>query len=300
MAAGGALPSEILSFVYSRTDLTMSLPFEYMAETFLTRSNVFRYSFPGLQFTAADEAAWREKIQEHRAEWEHQRLPELMRLRDYFSFIRFAQEEGAAVIVCGAHPAAGKWIGKPGIRCYGGRLAIPTREAPPNDGLLAADPGDPRLVATLNSYDKPLSYADFVRQLAQQGLRVLGPETGHVIADELGNRFHESYRLHGAYDAKTDQPIWTQKRGEQLRAALNRQLGAELVRFGPHDNWQFRNDKQIAGPFCGPQLPAIEFGPDQDITNIITPRDLAKRLRHRASWTELYPHHPVNLERASS
>ena len=300
MAARGALPSEMLSFVWSRTDLTMSLPFEYLGKAFLTKSSFFQYTFPGTRFSEENEASWRQAIEEHRADWERQPPPELMRLRDYFSFMRFAKEQRAAVVVCGAHPAAGKWIGRPGVRCYGGRLAIPTRQAAPNDGLLAADPGDARLVAMLNSYGKPLSYSDFVRQLGQEGLGVLGPETGYVIADDLGNRFHDSYRLHGVYDAQNDEQIWTQQRGERLRAALNRQLGAELVRFGPHDNWQFRNDREIAGPFWGPQLPAIEFGPDQEIRNLLTTRDLWKRLRRHLNWGELYPHHPIDDTKGQS
>jgi hypothetical protein len=295
MAAGGALPSEILSFVRDRTDVSIRLsrPHAYLGRAFLTKGSFFLYTFSGFPFPPEREDSWRQAIEEKRAEWERQRLPELMRLRDYFSFMQFAKEQRAVVIVCGAHPAAGKWIGRPGVRCYGGRLAIPTRDAPPNDGLLAADPGDARLVEMLNSYGRPLSYSDFVRQLKQLGLQVLGPETGYVIADDLGNRFHESYRLHGVYDAQSKVPMWTQQRGERLRAALNRHLGAELARFGPHDNWQFRNDREIAGPFWGPQPPAIEFGPDQEIDNIVTIHDLWKKLRDWVNWGELYPHHPI-------
>jgi hypothetical protein len=261
---------------------------------------MFMYTFRGLPFTDDGERLWREIIEEKRAEWEHQRLPELMRLRDYLSFMQFAQEQRAVVVVCGAHPAAGKWVGRPGVRCHGGRLAIPTRDTPPNDGLLAADPGDARLAEMLASYHPPLSYADFVQQLAQQGLRVMGPETGYVLADDSGNRLHENYRLHGVYGARSDESIWTEQRGEALRAALNRHLGAELVRFGPHDSWPFRNDRAIAGPLWGPQAPAIEFNPDQEIDNILTIRDLAKKFRHRTNWAELYPHHPINLKRPPS
>ena len=80
----------------------------------------------------------------------------MMRFRDYFSFMQFARDEQVVVVVCGASPAAGRWIGKPGVRCYGGRLPVPTSETAPNDGLLAADPADSRLIDMLGRYDPPL------------------------------------------------------------------------------------------------------------------------------------------------
>ena len=39
--------------------------------------------------------------------------------------------------------------------------------------------------------------------------------------------------------------------GERLRGALNRHLGRELVLSGPHDAWQYRNDRAIAGDVGG-------------------------------------------------
>jgi hypothetical protein len=92
----------------------------------------------------------------------------------------------------------------------------------------------------------------------------MGAETGYTVVDDRGNRFHDSYRLLGVYDAESREPIWTQQRGERLRAALNRHLGGELVRFGPHER--------------GQQLPAIAFRPNQGIDNVLTARDLERSL----------------------
>lgn len=100
----------------------------------------------------------------------------------------------------------------------------------------------------------------------------------------------EEYRLHGVYDADSGEPVWSGKRGEKLRGALNRRLGAELVRRGPHDDWEHRNDRDVAGSLWGPQAPAIAFDHQGGITNLLTLRDLA---RHQPRWDQLYPHHPI-------
>lgn len=253
----------------------------------------FLYTMPAGSFSEADNRSWHHSIQERRDDWSKQHYPELMRLRDYFSFMQFAKEEKAIVIVCDSNPAAGRWISEAGVRCYDGRQPIPSRILPPNEGLLAADPADERLIKILNDPDDPLSYADYVAQLSKQGLRVLGADAGYLIEDKFGNRLHESYRLHGVYDASSDESLWIHGGGERLRAALNRHLGAELVRFGPHDDWEFRNDKKVAGLLRGPQLPAIEFRPNQEIENLLDVKSLASRFLDPGRWAELYPDHRI-------
>jgi hypothetical protein len=103
----------------------------------------------------------------------------------------------------------------------------------------------------------------------------------------------DEYRLHGVYDTDSGEPVWSGKRGERLRAAINRRLGGELVRRGPHDDWEHRNDRALAGPLWGPQAPAITFDNRGGIENRLTVRDLA---RHTARWDQLYPHHPISEE----
>jgi hypothetical protein len=103
-----------------------------------------------------------------------------------------------------------------------------------------------------------------------------------------------AYRLHGVYDADSGETAWSGKRGEHLRAALNRRLGAELVRFGPHDDWEHRNNPEVAGPLWGPQAPTIQFNPDGEITNYLRWQDMAQSWPYQRHWPRLYPHHEVD------
>jgi hypothetical protein len=116
----------------------------------------------------------------------------------------------------------------------------------------------------------------------------------HLIVTVCGWRSgDEGYRLHGVYDADSLEPVWSAKRGEKLRAAINRRLGDELVRFGPHDDWEHRNDRAIAGDLWGPQAPVIEFDPEGRIENRLNLEALASSEPYRRRWERLYPHHPV-------
>jgi hypothetical protein len=102
----------------------------------------------------------------------------------------------------------------------------------------------------------------------------------------------DGYRLHGVY-TEQGEPAWTAKRGEHLRATLNRRLGGELIRTGPHDEWEYRNSPEIAGPLYGPQLPVIEFSHEQTIVCHLSVKSLAQQPVYRHHWARLYPHHPV-------
>jgi hypothetical protein len=280
MWLGGASLEEINAFLQLRTPDTWNKVNEALERAFLQRRLIMIRLTPEL-------------IEERRSEWEHERISELMRLRDYFSFMHFAQQERVIVTVCAANPAAGQWIGQPGVRCYDGALPVVSRFSPPNEGLLAADPADPCLLELLNGYESPLSYAAYVGLLQTHGLRVASADSGYLLEDVLGLRYHEAYRLHGVYDEKTHEPAWTSKNGERLRGALNRQLGAELVHSGPHDNWELRNERSIAGPFFGPQAPVLVFDHDQYIDERLQHRDLASIYSYHIRWNELYPHHPI-------
>jgi hypothetical protein len=231
-----------------------------------------------------------------KSEWGLWSVPELMRMRDYFAFLQFTKQQHAIVVVCGASPNAGRWIGRPETSCYDGRLFVPTRGAGPYSGLLAADPADQNLQTSLEAYGGTLSYSDYVASLREDGFRVLGPEDEYILEDRFARRLYQGYRLHGVFDAKSYEPLWTGGRGESLRATLNRCLGAELVRFGPHDQWVHRNDKAMAGPLWGPQTPAIAFDNGERVDNRLSARDLAMSPPYESTWAELYPQHALKKE----
>jgi hypothetical protein len=101
------------------------------------------------------------------------------------------------------------------------------------------------------------------------------------------------YRLHGVYDADSAEPVWSARRGERLRATLNRLLGEDLVVEGPHDQWELRNDRSAAGAAWGPQLPVIQFVPEGNVSNILSVEALAHSRFYRGRWAQLYPCQPV-------
>lgn len=290
MALGGSSAAELLDFATSHSPPGTFKAFDNIKDAFLLRGVSPLMLRPPT--TPETEASWQELIQKHRAEWERAPIPELMRLRDYLAFMRFSQEANLFVIVCAANPSTGRWIGQRGVRCYGGRVPIPVSQDSSYEGLLVANPADPRIATIQRAFGDEPSYDGYLRRLAEQGLRVLGEDAGYLVADANGNRLHESYRLHSVYDAQTYQPVWNQQTGERLREALNNQLGDELVKFGPHDEWEFRNDQKVAGPAWGPQLPAIQFDQKQSIQPVLTTVDLAQVFGIKQRWADLYPHHP--------
>lgn len=290
MAIDGVPASDILAFAASHSATEALLPHTYLSNAFGLRGPT-AMAMPPPSSPEAEEL-WREVINRRRAEWEREPIPELMRIRDYLSFMQFAKEVGVFVIVCAANPSAGRWIGRRRVRGYDGRLPIPACQEHPYEGLLAANPNDPRIAVIQQAYGEIPSYEAYLGRLAAQGLRVLGDDLAYLIEDADGHRLHESYRLHSLYDAKTYEPVWNQKTGEHLRAAINRHLGDELVPFGPHDQWEFRNDQSVAGVAFGPQLPALQFGPDQDIRPVLTTAELSQMFGLKQRWADLYPHHP--------
>jgi len=294
MAVTGVPINEIIAYVRDRCGPDDHLQYDYLSAAFL-QGNVFFFVVPPFsRLTDQAERSVAKLVFEHRAEWERQRFPEMMRVRDYFAFLQFAKEQKIVISVCAANPFAGRFVGAPGFGCYDGASFVTSREVSPNQGLIAADPNDERLRVALNTYAQPVSYSDYVDDLRSQGYRVLGPETGYVIEDSTGRRLHEPYRLHGVYDADSGEPVWTSKRGERLRAGINRRLGNELVRFGPHDDWEHRNDRAIAGALCGPQLPVIKFGPQNEIDELLTVESMAGEWPYKRHWGRLYPDNPVN------
>lgn len=290
----GAGLGEIFSYLATVHPGERLLATRYVKEAFCQRADFLMtisadpYN-PGapIDFSSAERA-----VDSRRSDWEIQPFPELMRPQDYFAFLQAADESKCAIIVCGANPEAGKRIGEPGVRCYGGRAFVTSSTAGPNAGLLTGDPNDTRLQELLAK--TALSWENYGDHLARFGISISTPDEGYVLRDVDGFRLHEPYRLHGVYrEGSGGEAAWTAREGERLRALINRRLGDELVLFGPHDEWEHRNDPAIAGPYAGPLPPVIEFQSEQRIDNFVDTRRLADSWFYSSRWQQLYPGHPI-------
>jgi hypothetical protein len=105
MYSSGATAEAMMAYVVERT----GSPFHashYLREAFCQKSNIFTYILPPGPTDEKTEQAVREYIERTREEWASQRFPELLRLRDYFSFLEFARDEHVHVIVCDAPPGS--------------------------------------------------------------------------------------------------------------------------------------------------------------------------------------------------
>jgi hypothetical protein len=206
LAVAGATLAELMAYLRPRMPevLRWRRGSRYLQEAFLQDNKIFFVLGPALSFgeiTPETEDFMREQIEEHRAEWEGQRFPELPRVRDYISFLEVARDEHLFIAVCDAPPGS------------------------------------------------------------------------------------TEYRLHGVYDADSKETAWTGRRGEKLRAAINRRLGRELVLRGPIDDQEHGR---------APSLPAMTFDVERGIQNHVTVRDLASAGPYWNLWAQLYPDHAVN------
>jgi hypothetical protein len=294
LGAAGASARDILGFLQARLPDSELMRCEYLEAAFLQRGGSFTYLLLPNPSTgeslseAVIEKGFAERVRQHRARWAAEPFPELMRLRDYHSFLELAKETDFVLVVCGANPYAGGFIGRAGYRCFDQRRFVVSRETGPNEGLIAADPQDARLVGGLRAYAQPLAYDRYVAELASGGYRVLGPDEGYVIEDHAGARFYEGYRLHSAYHASSGETAWTSRDGESLRARINARLGGELVRFGPQDDWASRNDRAAGGPLSGPQAPLIAFRPNGEIESYFHFDEMARSRSGERSWSQIY------------
>jgi hypothetical protein len=214
MFDSGASASEIVAYLDAQTPGILWQASRTLRAAFSQETNWLTYALVAPRpFSAKLNAEILEKFSETRPTWEKRQFPELLCVRDYFSFLRFAKDEQVVIMVADARPS----IGKPDA----------------------------------------------------------------------------SYLVHGVYDAETYDPVWTGKRGEKLRATLNRLLGKELVRVGPHDQWEHRNDRGIAGSLWGPQLPMLEFDSEEHINNVFGVEEMAFLPQYSDRWNQLYPHHRI-------
>ena len=173
------------------------------------------------------------RIDARRPMWESNAYPELMRVRDYYSFAEFARHHGLFVIVCSSDSSSAQYIGRAGCRPYNGRIFVTIRTESPHDGLVAADPDNPRLREGLAGYTPAMSYDEYIERLSREGYHVSDAKNGYVLGDAACRRLFPGYRIHGVYRGKYKEPAWEPSGGERLRACLNRRLGVDLVSAGP-------------------------------------------------------------------
>jgi hypothetical protein len=110
-ASSGASAADLLAYLEARVGDHAPLGYRYLREAFLQGNDFFFVLGPGLSTSVSSdaEAAARELIEEHRSEWESQRFPELLRLRDYFAFLELAREENLIINVCDAPPGSDRY-----------------------------------------------------------------------------------------------------------------------------------------------------------------------------------------------
>jgi len=205
--------------------------------------------------------------------------PDLMRRRDREAFKAVARATGAVLVVCAADREVGQYIGKPGFRCAPEPMPGATRSSEPNIGLLAADP------ASLESA--------VLEKLQKNGFRIGGRDEGYLIRDAAGAALFRGYQMHGAYRVEDGVNAWTGNEGEKIRAQLNRKMGAELVRSGPHDQSADRLALEKSNPLRGPKPPVLFFLPDGSVDVRKDARGIELFYRFlKIDWDELYPSVP--------
>ena len=146
MALAGAAPDELEAFLLARIGKIWFYRADDAGTGLLAEQSLRLHEGRRRRET---NPKWSRLIEEKRDEWQREPVPELMRLRDYFGFMQFCQQEKVRAFVVGANPAAGPWIGAPRVGCYDGSVPVLSRVEAPNAGLLAADPTDARLAALL-------------------------------------------------------------------------------------------------------------------------------------------------------
>src|SRR4051812_49196344 len=100
MALAGSSPNSILEYLRARCGEDDSLQYAYLEAAFFPRIPAAPFIFTITPFDylqGAAEQRTAEHISRHRPIWSTQRFPELMRVRDYFSFLEFARDEQVIV-----------------------------------------------------------------------------------------------------------------------------------------------------------------------------------------------------------
>jgi hypothetical protein len=109
MYLSGATAEAMMAHVMERTGSPFHAS-QYLRTAFCQKSNIFTYILPPGPTDEKTEQGVREYIERTRDQWQSQRFPELLRVRDYFSFLEFARDEHVDVMVCDAPPGSTEYV----------------------------------------------------------------------------------------------------------------------------------------------------------------------------------------------
>lgn len=222
------------------------------------------------------------------AAWRHAPpYPDLLRRRDRHAFRGLAEATGKVFVVQAANPHAAAFVGRPGFKAFDMHLLDIASNSGPAAGLAAADPQSLALRDALSA--QGLTYDQYLQRLAAAGRSVGTAAEGFVIRDHEGTRFFPGYRLLGVYGARSGSSAWSNTAGERMRWQLNRQMGEDLVLFGPHDDWANRRALPSSHPLRGPLLPALFFKPDGNVRVCFDAESMQRQYRSlKVDWKALY------------
>jgi len=291
---GGQRMAEILRFLHEQGADSDCIRQYLRAAFFVPPSEVTRLRTMDLSLVPETFEKWGamldEALREPGQEWQSAPpMPVLMSREHHSAFKEAAVSSDCCIIVCGADPAGGAYLGRSGFRvALPGLPAWPRRDGP-NQGLLAVDPGDARLAAELQAAGR--TYDELVDDLKSRGFQVAPAADGFLLRDAFAQAFYPPYRLHGVYSFEGANG-WTPQAGPRLMAELNLRLGDDLIQAGPHDAWEFRNDPR-AGPLAGPQPPVVAFEPSGSVKPL-PDLDAMKEFYQGWSidWDAIYPPPP--------
>ncbi len=198
-----------------------------------------------------------------------------MPLEDHKQLTKLAVSEKKLILVRDSNPWAMRWVGRP-------------RHQPKPQNLKAKTiRHDPTQSAEGNQYAglasaEGLSDADR-RDILKRGYSIRGER--QLIVDPKGNRLYSDTDLHGVYDLN-GKDAWS----GSLKEKMNDSFLENMVQHGPHDNWDIRNDKDLAGPNAGPHAPVTAYLPDGSAQHLETVEHMKEfYLKHGMDWNSLYP-----------
>ena len=198
-----------------------------------------------------------------------------MPLEDHKQLTKLAMSERKIILVRDSNPWAMRWVGRP-------------RHLPKPQNLKAKTIRyDPTQSAEENQYAglasaEGLSDADR-RDILKRGYSIRGER--ELIVDPKGNRLYSDTDLHGVYDLN-GKDAWS----GALKDKMNDSFLENMVQHGPHDNWDIRNDKDLAGPNAGPHAPVTAYLPDGSTQHLETVEQMKEfYLKHGMDWNSLYP-----------
>jgi hypothetical protein len=221
-----------------------------------------------------------------------------LRYFDHLRFGRASKKLGVYILVRDGNSAGLKYVGEKGYKAKPETLKAKTSDQPPTEGLVAFHPDHDRTLDLLAGEPPPMTVSDlrkkpieriaryetFEKKMKKEGYTVRGSDEGYVVVDKAGNKFHGDYDLHGVYGKDGGRV----KKSKKVRAKMNQEFGADLIRHGAHDEWNLRN-KEKAGRNRGPQPPVTVYTPDGEAVHLPDKAAMKKfYLEHDFDWKHAY------------